>query len=156
MCDVFSFQLWYLAEVSDLCQSSSDSWLCGLVLSRLSLPDLTDILQGPEFPKVPAKLPFQIRALFLSAEAAGGVHGSWAGAVSVSCHGNHRYLCPPSAPGLSLFSRLPQPSQCPHRSPLPVSCSIFCSNQQTQLYCLPCPGSCWLNTCFLYLCLTGQ
>ena len=45
-------QLWYMAEISDLCLASTDSWLCGRVLAHLSLSDLNDIIRSPEFPKV--------------------------------------------------------------------------------------------------------
>ena len=46
-------QLWFLAEVHDLCRSScSDYWLCGRVLARLSLSELSDLLQNPDIPKV--------------------------------------------------------------------------------------------------------
>ena len=45
-------QLWFLAEVHDLCRNSCSDWLCGRVLARLSLSELSDLLQNPDIPKV--------------------------------------------------------------------------------------------------------
>ncbi|CAI8011397.1 Huntingtin [Geodia barretti] len=44
-------RLWFLAEVHDLCRNSCSDWLCGRVLARLSLSELSDLLQNPDIPK---------------------------------------------------------------------------------------------------------
>jgi hypothetical protein len=44
-------RLWYLAEVYELCQTSSDPWLCGRILARLSLSEITELIDSPDFRK---------------------------------------------------------------------------------------------------------
>ena len=45
-------QLWYLSEVFDMCAGCREPWLCGRVLSRLSQPQLEELMDSTDFSKV--------------------------------------------------------------------------------------------------------